>query len=280
MAEYESLLPDALELSKTFDVYPLAPFTNVPSKGSHGELDATKDHETIFSWFEAQPLISLGLYLKNTNVLAIDVDDHANDGAGIQELMQLSNGNSLEGATVVKTPSGQGLHLYFRFPDHLTIEDSRLTKNIEVLRTKVTAPASRKKLKDGSIGEYVLSGSSSLNDLNMIPTWLLDVIMSNQQGKQSNNPITLNFNNSRGSKKYTAILLEEIVQGVEESERNVWLTRITGKLLALGMNPTECYQFILVINESFIEPKLSDKEVNTIFKSILKREAKKRGVVN
>lgn len=276
MAEYESLLTDALELSKTFDVYCLAPFTNIPLRGSNGDLDATKDHEQIFEWFKKEPLCSLGLRLKETNVLVVDVDDHKHDGEGIKELIALSNGNSLEGASIVKTPNGQGFHAYYLFPSNLTIEDAKLTDNIEILRTKVTAPGSRKKLKDGSIGEYVLAAESSLNDLNMIPNWLLEIIMSNQQSKQPNASYTLNYNDTARTKKYTAVLLEEIVQGVDESERNVWVTRVTGKLLRLGMNSKEAYEFLLIVNENFVRPSLSDKEVNTIFKSILKAESNKR----
>ncbi|MGY0400713.1 bifunctional DNA primase/polymerase [Carnobacterium jeotgali] len=278
MKEYESLLTDALELTKTFDVYCLAPFTNIPLRGSNGDLDATKDHEQIFEWFEKEPLSSLGLSLRKTNVLVIDVDDHQNDGAGVKELIALSNGNSLEGATIVKTPNGRGFHAYYNFPSNLTIEDVKLTDNIEILRTKVTAPNSRKKLKDGSIGEYVLAPKSSLNDLNMIPNWLLELIMGKQQVKQSNAGYTLNYSNTARVKRYTAILIEEITHGAEKSSRNIFLTKITGKLLALGTNPESVYQFITVINENFIQPSLSYKEVNAVFSSILKAESKKKGV--
>lgn len=103
--------------------------------------------------------------------------------------------------------------------------------------------------------------------------------MAEKQQKQSKEVYKVNSNNTMRSKKYTAVLLEEIVQGIQESERNVWLTKITGKLIALGMEPTEAYQFITVINENFIQPPLPDREVNTIFKSILKRESQKREVV-
>lgn len=99
--------------------------------------------------------------------------------------------------------------------------------------------------------------------------------MAEKQVKQSKEVYKVNSSNTMRSKKYTAILLEEIVQGIQESERNVWLTKITGKLLSLGMEPTESYQFITVINENFIQPPLPAREVNTIFKSILKRESKK-----
>lgn len=279
MAEYESLLTDALELSKTFDVYCLAPFTNIPLRGSNGDLDATKDHEQIFEWFKKEPLCSLGLRLKETNVLVVDVDDHKHDGEGIKELIALSNGNSLEGATIVKTPNGKGFHAYYLFPSNLTIEDARLTDNIEILRTKVTAPGSRKKLKDGSIGGYVLAAESSLNDLNMIPNWLLEIIMSNQQSKQPNASYTLNYNDTGYSKRFTANFIEKIMNGATEGGRNDFFASVIGTLLRQKMNPATAYEFMIHINENFVTPKLPDSEINAVFKSILKREARKKGVI-
>lgn len=276
MAEYESLLTDALELSKTFDVYCLAPFTNIPLRGSNGDLDATKDHEQIFEWFKKEPLCSLGLRLKETNVLVVDVDDHKHDGEGIKELIALSNGNSLEGASIVKTPNGQGFHAYYLFPSNLTIEDAKLTDNIEILRTKVTAPGSRKKLKDGSIGEYVLAAESSLNDLNMIPNWLLEIIMSNQQSKQPNASYTLNYNDTNKPKTFfTAKFMTELMKGTTVGSRNSWITQQFGRMVSLGMSLTVAYEWIRLVNENFIDEPISDDELNKIVLSITKREQQK-----
>ncbi len=277
MKEYESLLTDALELSKTFDVYCLAPYTNIPLRGSNGDLDATKNHEQIFKWFEREPMSSLGLSLKEKNVLVIDVDDHKNDGAGIEELIALSNGKSLEGATIVKTPNGQGFHAYYRFPSGLIIDDAKLTDNIEILRTKVTAPNSRKKLKDGSIGEYVLAKSASLNDLNMIPNWLLELIMSKQQAKQSNAGYTLNFDDVGKPKTFfTATFMTELMAGTQTGSRNLWLTQQFGRMISLGMTFTVAYEWIRLVNENFLDKPIKDSELNKIVLSITKREQEKQ----
>lgn len=276
MKKYESLLTDALELTKTFNVYPLAPFTNIPFSGSNGDLNATKDHQLIVEWFEKEPLSSLGLRLKNTNVLVLDVDDHKKDGAGIKELVALSNGNSLDGATIVKTPNGQGFHAYYCFPPNLTIEDVNLTNNIEILRTKVTAPGSRKRLKDGSIGEYVLAAESSLNDLKMMPRWLLDLVMSKQQRKQSNAMYQLNFNDvSKPKTYYTAKFMTELMNGTSTGSRNSWITQQYGRMISLGMSYTVAYEWIRLVNENFIDKPISDSELNKIVLSITKREQQK-----
>lgn len=274
---YECILSEALEISKTFKIYPLAKFTNIPLKGTNGELGATQEQAEIVKWFERDPLISIGIALKGSNVLVVDIDDKDGTGEVLNELTKLTDGNSLEDATVVKTPTGKGFHAYYSYPSDMTIENnSNFRKGIEILTTKVTAPYSRKTLKHGDIGTYNLV-SGSLNDIKEVPNWLLKAILESQQGKKHESNITLNFNNTvRKGKSWTAIFLEELVQGINESQRNVWLTAKLGKLLYLGMNSSEAYQLIHVINENFVHPKLPESEVNTIFKSIIKRENKKR----
>lgn len=275
---YESLLNEALKLAKTFKIYPLAPMTNIPLKGSRGELDATQDQQTILSWFESEPLISIGISLKDSNVLVLDIDDHHEDGEVIKELAQLTKGGSLEDAVIVKTPRGQGFHAYYKYPSNITIEnDSNFRNGIELLATKVTAPNSRKRLKDGSIGEYTLK-SGSLSDIKPCPQWLLSAITVKQQVKESKGSYTMNYSNSEHTgKTWTATFLEDLVNGQDEPGRNNWLTSKAGKLLSLGVEPENCYQLLKVINLSFVKPPLPEKTVNTIFKSILKREVRKRG---
>jgi hypothetical protein len=273
---YESILNEALELSKSFKIYPLAKFSNIPIKGSHGELGATQEQAEIVSWFETDPLISIGISLKDSNVLVIDVDDKDGTGNVLKELAKLTNGNSLEDAVVVKTPTFQGFHMYFKYPLNMTIEnDGNFRKGIEILTTKVTAPGSRKKLKDGSIGEYELK-SGSLSDLKDCPHWLLEAIAGKQQARQQDSAITLNYSNTAPKgKTWTSKFLEEIVTGVSEPGRNIWLIAKLGKLISLGMNSREAYQLIHVINESFVTPKLPETEVNALFKSVIKAESRK-----
>lgn len=74
---------------------------------------------------------------------------------------------------------------------------------------------------------------------------------------------------------FTGQFLENLLQEVGNGERNVYLTRITGKLLSLGVSPEATYEWIYLINDNFITPALEDEEVNKIFKSILKAEQTK-----
>ncbi|MGE7365187.1 bifunctional DNA primase/polymerase [Desemzia incerta] len=274
----ESLLIDALDYAKIgLPVFPLAKLSKVPLKNSKGYLDATTDEEDIFIFFsEVEPLANIGISLIDTDYFVIDCDNHQEDQDGLKSLMELSEGKPLpDDVVTVKTPNG--LHFWFKQPKNIKIKNQIGLKNgLDIIKNFIVAPPSRVKRKDETVGTYqVVNGA--LDSIGEAPVWLISAITSNQQPKQSNEINGLNYSNTGSTKKYTAILLEEIVQGVTESERNIWLTRYTGKLLSLGMNPKDAYHFIRVVNENFINPSLDDREVNTIFKSILKAESRKRG---
>lgn len=75
----------------------------------------------------------------------------------------------------------------------------------------------------------------------------------------------------KGQKTYTGRLFDKIAQGADEGERNNWLASVTGSLLYAGTEPENAYQLLNAINREFCTPPLGDREVNSIFKSILKR---------
>ncbi|PJF05844.1 hypothetical protein CUJ85_10490 [Limosilactobacillus fermentum] len=98
------------------------------------------------------------------------------------------------------------------------------------------------------------------------PQWVLD-LLNKQQPLLRNKSAYL----SNGYKGWTERLFDKIVQGAKEGERNTWLTSIAGSLLYAGTEPENAYQLLDAINREFCTPPLGDREVNSIFKSILKR---------
>lgn len=270
----KSLIEHALYYSNYFPVYPLARNTVVPLAGSKGHLDATQDQEKIVEFFtEKAPDGNIGASFIGTDYFVLDVDNKVVGKDGLTSLNKiLPKGESLGDPVVVKTKSGNGLHLYYKTTAEIKHKIDWLP-NVDVLKNSCVMPPTKAPTTTGEIGEYVFV-KGTLDDVTEPPQWLLNAIISSQ--KEADSSFTISYNTMPSTKKYTAILLEEIVQGVEESQRNVWLTKITGKLLKLGMNSSEAYEFILVANENFVRPPLPDKEVNTIFKSILKSELNKR----
>lgn len=55
-------------------VFPLAPGTKFPLKGSHGELDGTTDADTIVSWWTMVPDAGIACALRFIDCFVVDVD--------------------------------------------------------------------------------------------------------------------------------------------------------------------------------------------------------------
>ncbi|MGX6962949.1 primase alpha helix C-terminal domain-containing protein [Vagococcus xieshaowenii] len=77
--------------------------------------------------------------------------------------------------------------------------------------------------------------------------------------------------------KYTGKLLNKIAEGVTEGDRNIWFTSLLGSFFNQGVTAENAYKLATVINENFLDFPLEDKELITIFKSIMARELRKRG---
>lgn len=87
--------------------------------------------------------------------------------------------------------------------------------------------------------------------------------------------IRLKFDSSSDKKKYTASFMEELMLGAANGERNVFLTKNFGRMVALGMELTIAYEWIKLVNENFLDQPVSMNELNAIVTSIAKREQQK-----
>ncbi|WP_054733679.1 primase alpha helix C-terminal domain-containing protein [Secundilactobacillus similis] len=77
-----------------------------------------------------------------------------------------------------------------------------------------------------------------------------------------------------GSPTNTAgnLIGELFYPNADDGTRNIYLTSLCGRLLATPVRPDAAYQALHLANSNLPTP-LPDKEVNQIFKSILKRES-------
>lgn len=279
--ENEPLLTTALYYAKEgFPVFATSPFSKIPRKNSKGFKEATTDHEIIFETFMNEPMANIGISIEHSEYFVVDCDrNHADGQDGIQSLMNLSNSESLpDNVIAVKTPSS-GLHFWFKKPKGIEINHQIGFKDgIDILTYWVMAPKSRIKKDDGTVGEYELI-KGSLTEATEPPKWLLEAITDEQQPKEANTTYTLTFDDKRLNKRFTATFIEKIMKGAVEGGRNDFFASVIGTLLKQNMNPAMAYEFMIHINENFVNPKLPDSEINSVFKSILKREFKK-GVVS
>ena len=111
-------------------VFPLAAETKLPTKGSHGLLDATHDRQELNSIFAA-PETNVGIRTGEiSRLVVVDIDLHseeANGLASVAELrrqgFELPTGNEKRGCGVVRTPTG-GMHLYYALPEGVALKNS------------------------------------------------------------------------------------------------------------------------------------------------------------
>lgn len=80
----------------------------------HGVLDATRDPRQITNWWGEWPNALIGMACgRLSGVIVLDIDNHPNRPCGFDSVPEWLD----YGAPAVKSPSGQGIHLYFKNED-------------------------------------------------------------------------------------------------------------------------------------------------------------------
>lgn len=276
MAKPKLMIDIAIEYAKRgFKPYPMVPNSKRMYKGSNGYLDGTDEEEAVTELFQRYGLNSnIGLNLIGTEFLIIDIDQHEKeDGTvldGFVELEKLEERlGKLPATYTVATTTGNGEHRYFR-TNGLALNQDLIgfRDGLDVIGSHINAAPSK---VAGTAGYRVKSGK--VDDIAQLPKVYIDELVKFHQQKQKG--ITLDFNNMEPVKKFTATFIEELMEGVDEGNRDIWLTRQYGRLISLGMTFEKAYEFILLINEYYVRPPLTDKEVNKTVLSIAKKEKRK-----
>lgn len=255
----------ALELAKHgFKVFPLVPNTKRPIK-DQSYLTATNDPQTVAKWFDHEPNINLGLSLSDSNLIVLDIDNHA--GTGIRDTMQklADRGCTLPTNTYIEqTPAG-GLHFFYTGP----AKKKRVTNFIPSVDLLADFTVIAPSVINGDTYRSI-NANYTYNTILDAPNWLLDALNDRPVQQYSNS-----FKRTGNVKKWTGKRLDEIVAGVDSGGRNTWLTRQVGWLINTGAELETVYTIAQQINRDYISPPLPDSEVNTIFKSIKRKEAAK-----
>lgn len=263
MKEFATL-DKAMKLAQLgYAVYPLIESMKKPPKGVSGYQDATIDQGTIFSWFESNPAYNLGLRLDSSDLLVVDVDMHEPTKNGRDSLAQLSKqGKTLPNDTFIEQTANGGLHYFLKYTG-TKVRKIDVWPGIDLLSDFTVISPSEINGK-----QYQAIDGRTLADVKPAPQWLVDKLSAQKANWTSEHACATR------QKKYTGRLLDEFVAGATQGNRNDWLTKITGQMFGLGADPKTVYNMLSVINDSFVDPALPSKEINTIFQSILKRESK------
>lgn len=256
----------ALELVRNgFYVYPLSPNSKAGVKGGHAFNDATNDSNQVQKLFQDHPFANIGILLQPSNLICVDVDWHDSNLTGKRSLERLhKQGLDITSDTYLeRTP--HGMHCFLKADTKQKSNKSAFFQNsgIEIRTNHIT-------ISPSEINGVPYEAINTWNDIKPAPQWVLDELEPTVASKQA-------FYGYPGVKKYTGKLIDEIVQGAGEGNRNDWLTKIIGRLFAVGAEPENIKDLVLVVNSNFVSPPLRENDVLTIFNSILRREVERVG---
>ena len=254
-------------------VYPLSPGSKIPVAGSHGEHDATDNLDTIKSWFNYNPNFNLAINLKASHLAVIDLDNHSNGANGIRTYSEYirNHGDSYVDTlrTYTEMTPRNGLHIFYKLNHDFGNKDIQLMPGVELLTGKtVIAPSFINEFNKGYRAEYQGFQSLSYDKVQPLPEWIADLAKEAQE--QTVKPAVVYENYQPGQKRWTGRLLDELVHGAPKGDRNNYLTQLTGKMFHVGADSDSIYN-LLAFSNSNCEPPLPDREINSIFGSILKK---------
>ena len=254
-------------------VYPLSPGSKIPVAGSHGEHDATDNLDTIKSWFNYNPNFNLSINLKASHLAVIDLDNHSNGANGIRTYSEYirNHGDSYVDTlrTYTEMTPRNGLHIFYKLNHDFGNKDIQLMPGVELLTGKtVIAPSFINEFNKGYRAEYQGFQSLSYDKVQPLPEWI--AYLAKEAQEQTVKPAVVYENYQPGQKRWTGRLLDELVHGAPKGDRNNYLTQLTGKMFHVGADSDSIYNLLAFANSN-CEPPLPDREINSIFGSILKK---------
>lgn len=251
------------------NIYPLAPGTKVPLKGSNGFNDATSNKETIQRWWNENANYNIGLNLKPHNLVVVDFDRHTEDVDGWENFKKL--GQTLVPTYIERTPR-DGLHFFFRLPTGKTINQQQnvFSKLLGMKKTGIDIvtygiPIAPTVTKDGA---YKIMDGKSFDEIAELPNWIVDAL--------EEKPVP-QFNGKISTKYKSGEFLDQFVGGASTGERNTYIRIITDRMLGFGAEVSTVYELVLMANDHFLDEPLPMNEINATFKTRVKNHLKKRG---
>lgn len=250
-------------IQQRYKVYLLAQGTNVPYKGSRGHSDATANVRELTDMFLKYGANSnVGIILKDTGLVTLDIDRHTPDKNGLQTLKQLGITPNFDDQVLETTPRN-GLHVFYRVPDELDV--TKLKRNIgaglELVTDKITVAPS---VKGGVAYKHF---GKPFNEAGMMPKWLIDL---------ASNVATRGDKQLKRVPKYS---IQErwqmVLDGFAEGQRNNQAVSLAGYLLKVHVKANVAYEIIQKINNESSVP-LPESEINTIFRSVYNAEKRRR----
>ena len=228
-------------------IFPLAPRSKIPLKGSKGFKDATRDPQTIEKRWKASPCSNIGCATGDASgLLVIDVDDP-------ESFKVLCRGREIPLSARQTTSPGR-MQLFFKMPKGTSIacSASKLAKGVDVrVNGGYTVVPPSIHPDTGRPYDWVEGFELPAVGLADAPGWLLAEIQS--PSKESEAPAPLQANGD-----------------IPEGQRNDTLFRYGAALRAGGASRKEVLSSIRDRNHARCKPPLDDAELIKIAESAVR----------
>lgn len=234
-------------------------------KGSHGFRDAVNDDSMAREWFQGTNN-NIGINLKKSGLMVVDVDMHGNGNGRHNLLKVFQTYGRLPDDTLIERTPHNGIHYFLKVPSGVKVKSQTSAffdqSGIDLMCNNILiAPSTI----EGASYAHV---SGSYDDIKEVPGWLVP-FLQDKQTYRNGTPGAIR------EKKYTARLLDKIAKGATQGNRNDFITSIAGSMFSLGTENTNVLELLSVINQHFISPPLPEKELETIYRSVLSRELRR-----
>ena len=223
---------------------------------AQGFKDASSDPERIHAWWGRHPDANVGIPTgPASGLLVIDIDE----GKGWESADRLEADGDLFSSTRVVKTGGGGLHLYFHYPEGMTIRNStgNLAPGIDVRAAGgyVIAPPSLHR----SGNRYTWGRLDGLDggdgEIAPAPGWLLERLRDRPPSYQS-------------SQRAQRTSFAPHEGAIPEGERNGTLASKAGWMRRYGFSEGEILAALAQMNADRCRPPLPESEVARIAKSV------------
>jgi hypothetical protein len=260
-------------------VFPLRPKTKEPYGDDKfyrtvgGYKCATRDPAQVAFWWDRHPDNNIGIATGSSSALwVLDVD--GDEGRETLATLEEQHGQLPETVTVV-TPgkinkktgvhTGQGLHLYFRYPLGLDIRNGADRDDLPGIDWRanggyVLAPPSLH--PDGGVYAWSVDSADSFADA---PEWLIELITDKRKRAPAAAHSPEDWRSFADAQN-------------EGSDRGRAVARLYGHLVRRYVDPLMALSVVRMFDEARNAPPLGLGEVDRICNDIANREADRRGI--
>ncbi|RPE78959.1 MULTISPECIES: bifunctional DNA primase/polymerase [unclassified Frondihabitans] len=231
-----------------YHVFPLAPGTKVPIKGSAGLKEATTDEAQVRAWADRYPNANVGVATGH-GLIVVDIDvrdKHGNPVPGEANWSKRTHGLPIGPPVEVTTPTG-GRHLIWRGPAVQT-NASQVADHVDIRSEGgyIVGPGSVVRGKT-----YERTAGGTLPPFAKIPEAspaLVEVVTTRQGEKRATVP-------GISTPQRNLTLAELLDDPPAEGGRNDWLARVAGHLARKHRDDRGAYdQAVTEVNDRLPQP--------------------------